>query len=138
MNPISDFRDFILQKRLAIVGASNDRSKYGNIVYRNLRSKGYAVFGVNPKLESVEGDKCYPNLKSLPGPVDGIVTIVPPWVTEKIVREAAELGITRVWMQEGSESADAIAFSEAQGMNTIYDQCVMVESNYRDLVKKEG
>jgi len=137
MPKISDPKDFILQNTLAVVGATNDRTKYGNIVYRNLRGKGYTVYAVNPKVTEVEGDPCYANLHSLPGPVDGIVTVVPPPVTEKVIREAAEIGIARVWMQEGSESAEAITYAETHGMNTIYGQCVMVEANYRSIWQAE-
>ena len=137
MKMTSDAKDFILHNTFAIIGATNDRTKYGNIVYRNLKGKGYTVYGVNPKLTEVEGDPCHPNLHSLPGPVDGIVTVVPPNITEKIVREAVELGITRVWMQEGSESADAIAIAESHNMATIYGRCVMVEANYRKIWEAE-
>lgn len=137
MHNLSDSEDFIVQKTFAIVGASNDRNKYGNIVYRNLRTKGYTVYAVNPGATTVEGDPCYPDLAALPGPVDGIVLVVPPRETEKVVREASKLGIPRVWMQEGAESEDAIEFSVAHGMKTIYDQCVMVASNYRSLIQKK-
>ena len=134
MKTISDSEEFIKQKTFAIIGATENRSKYGNIVYRNLRAKGYTVYPVNPSAKIVEGDTCYPNLASLPEKVDGIVSVVPPPVTEKIVREAAGLEITRVWMQEGSESADAIKFCQEHGMNTIWGQCIMVVTNYLSLI----
>ncbi|MFI5253550.1 MAG: CoA-binding protein [Bacteroidota bacterium] len=128
--------EFIKQKTFAIIGASQNRSKYGNIVYRNLRAKGYKLFAVNPNTGTVEGDPCYTDIASLPEIVDGIVTVVPPSVTEKTVREAYAAGITRVWMQEGSESEDAIQYCRERGINVVYDQCIMVVTNYASLTDR--
>jgi uncharacterized protein len=126
--------DFIKQKTFAIIGATQNRAKFGNIVYRNLRAKGYKVYPVNPNTDTVEGDHCYPTIASLPERVDGIVTVVPPQITEKIVREASAAGIKRVWMQEGSESDEAVHFAAGHGMNVITDQCIMVVTNYAKLI----
>lgn len=120
--------NFITRKRFAIVGASNDRAKYGNKVYRDLRAKGYTVFPVNPKLELVEGDPCYPSLKDLNTPVDGVVSIVPPAVTEKIVQEAHDAGIKLIWMQPGAESQKAIELCRELGMTCVHDDCIMVRT----------
>ncbi|NOY58557.1 MAG: CoA-binding protein [Calditrichaeota bacterium] len=119
---------FLVLKNIAIVGASQNRSKYGNIVYRDLRAKGYRVVPVNPKSAEIEGDKCYPNLHAIPEKVDGIVIIVPPERTESVVREAEKAGIRHIWMQPGAESEAAIRFCQEKGMNVIFDRCVMVES----------
>lgn len=123
--------DFIAQRTFAVVGVSRDRFKFGNIVYRNLRDKGYRVFAVHPAHDTVEGDPCYPNLAALPESVAGIVVVVPPEVTEQILREADALGIKRVWLQPGAESTVAIRYGEAHGLSVIYDQCVMVEAPRR-------
>ena len=138
MKTRSDSTEFIKQKSFAIIGATQNRAKYGNIAYRNLRAKGYTVFAINPAVAEIEGDRCYPSIASLPAKVDGIVTVVPPNVTEKVVREAAEAGITRVWMQEGSESPEAIQFCQEHGMNVVWDQCIMVVTNYRALMEGDG
>lgn len=118
--------EFIAQNTLAVVGVSRDRLKFGNIVYRDLRNKGYRVLAVHPAHDTVEGDPCYPDLASLPTRVDGIVVVVPPSVTEQIVREADALGIKRVWLQPGAESAAAIRYCEEHGLDVVYDECVMV------------
>ena len=118
--------EFIAQKTLAVVGVSRDRKKFGNIVYRNLKEKGYRVLAVHRSHDTVEGDPCYPNLATLPEPVDGIVVVVPPEVTEQIVREADAVGIRRVWLQPGAESTAAIRYCEEHGLDVIHDECVMV------------
>ena len=65
--------DFIAQKNIAVVGVSRKKSKFGNYIYRELKKKDYRVFAVNPKLEFTEGDKCYPDLSSIPEKLDGVV-----------------------------------------------------------------
>ena len=128
MNEKTLIEDFLAQKKLAIVGASNNRQKYGNIVFRDLSKKGYQLYPVNPRAEEVEGERAYPDLASLPEAVGGIVLIVPPAVTEQVVHEAAELGIPRVWMQPGASSPEAIQFCQENDLDIVHHQCVMVQS----------
>jgi len=118
--------EFIAQQALAVVGVSRDRNKFGNVAYRNLKEKGYRVFAINRGLDSVEGDPCYPNLAALPEKVDGVVIVVPPRETEQVVREAEAAGIKRVWMQQGAESPEAIAFCESHGLSVVHGECIMM------------
>jgi predicted CoA-binding protein len=127
MTPQTAIDEFIAQDTLAVVGVSRDRRKFGNIVYRDLRDKGYRVLAVHPNHDTVEGDPCYPDLASLPERVDGIVVVVPPHVTEQIVREANAADIRRVWLQPGAESAAAIRYCEEHGISVIADECIMVQ-----------
>jgi len=122
-----------LDKRnvFAVVGASRDLQKYGHQVYRDLKSAGYKVYPVNPSAQEVLGDKCYPDLKELPEKPDVVVTVVPPQVTEQVVRACKELGIRRVWMQPGSESEEAVKYCKENGLEVIYNMCIMVERKRR-------
>lgn len=113
---------------IAVVGASRNRDKYGYRVYKDLKEKGFRVYPVNPNAREIDGDKCYGSLKDLPEKPDVVNTVVPPEVTERIVRECRELGIDKVWMQPGSESDDAIEFCEENGIQTMKNVCVMRES----------
>ena len=99
----------------AVVGASRSPEKYGHRVYRDLKEAGYRVYPVNPNAEEILGDKCYPNLESLPEKPTVVVTVVPPRVTESVVKECRRLGIGMVWMQPGSESDKAIELCERGG-----------------------
>lgn len=118
--------DFVSQKTLAVVGVSRDRKKIGNIAYRELKARGYRVFPVNPNVDKVGDDRCYPTVKELPEMVDGVLIVVPPQVTEKIVREAEQAGIKRVWMQQGAESEDAIKFCEERGLSEVHGECIIM------------
>lgn len=127
---------FFSSPAYAVVGVSENREKWGNIAYRMLREKGMPVYPVNPHLTTVEGETCYARVTDLPDDVRSVVLVVPPHVTEQVVRECADKGITGVWMQPGAESPDAIAFAEARGMAVMYDACIMVMlSPVRDFAK---
>jgi len=123
-----------LNKRniFAVVGASRDPKKYGYQVYRDLKNAGYEVYAVNPNAEEILGDKCYLSLKNLPAKPDVVDIVVPPKVTEEVVKSCKELGITRVWMQPGSESEKAITFCKENGIDVVYGVCVMIERARHD------
>lgn len=115
------------QNVFAIVGVSTNPEKYGHQVYKDLKEAGYVVYAINPHIDEVLGDRCYHSLSELPEKPDVVDTVVPPEVTEEIVKECKELGIKRVWMQPGSESENAIRFCEENDINVVHDVCVMVK-----------
>ncbi len=116
-------------KKIAVVGATDNKEKYGYKVYVNLKAKGYKVYGVNPRRPKIEGDITYASLKELPEMPDLVVTVVPPKVTEEIVKQAKELGIKKIWMQPGSESEKAIGFCKRNNIKVIYNSCIMLETS---------
>lgn len=118
--------DLVNRRVWAVVGASQDRSKFGNRIFLDLRDAGYRVYPVNPKGGELEGAKVYATLADLPEPPEVIDLVVPPAVTEQVVREAHALGLTRVWMQPGAESDAAIAYCQEHGLQVVYDACAMV------------
>jgi predicted CoA-binding protein len=123
--------EFLAGERFAVVGASNDRSKYGNKVLRCYQQHGLDVVAVHPTLKQVEGAVCVPDLASLPEPVHGVSIITPPPVTERIVEDAHEAGITRVWMQPGAESQAAIERCKELGIDVIArGPCILVELGF--------
>jgi len=111
---------------IAVVGASNNESKYGYKIYRDLKDAGYKVYPVNAKEQEIQGDKAYPNISSLPEKPDVVDIVTPPQVTENIVKEAAEQSIDTVWMQPGAESEKAIGYARDKGLNVIHKACIMV------------
>lgn len=115
------------QRVWAIVGASNDRSKFGNRIYRNLRSAGYKVYAVNPTAETVEGDPAYPTLGDLPEKPAVADIVVPAAVGMSIADDAAQAGIEYFWLQPGAESPELIDHAQDLGLSVIHDACAMVE-----------
>lgn len=91
-------REFLDQKKIAVVGVSDQRDTGCNLSYRKFKDAGYKVFAVNPRISVFEGDTCYPNLRSLPEKPDAVFILANPHVTEDIIRQCVELGIRHVWM----------------------------------------
>jgi predicted CoA-binding protein len=116
----------------AVVGASQDPSKFGYRVFRNLQQAGYTVFPVNPKGGELLGVQVYRSLAELPQPPEVVDAVVQPHVTEKVVQEMHDLGLPRVWMQPGSESDVAIAYCREHGIQVVYDACAMVHRRQWD------
>ncbi|MCX6029741.1 MAG: CoA-binding protein [Chloroflexi bacterium] len=126
MTTKSTVDDFLSQRTLAVVGVSRDPKKFGNTIYRELKAKGYRVLPVNPKMETFDGDRCYPSLAALPERPGGAVIVVPPAQTEAVVRDAAAAGVGRVWMQGGAESDAAVRFCQANGISEVHGECVLM------------
>jgi predicted CoA-binding protein len=123
--------DFLGQRRIAVAGVSRTPASHGgNIIYKRLRERGYEVFAVNPNAESVEGDRCYHDLRSIPGGVDAVVIATRPEVAESVARECKDLGISRVWMHRsfggGSVSAEAHEYCRANGIASIAGGCPLM------------
>lgn len=117
--------EFLRGGRWAVVGASQDRNKFGNITFRELKRRGKQVYPVNRKATEVEGEVCYPSLSALPETVDRVLIVVPPMQSESVAKEAAEAGINSVWFQPGAESDAALAYCEAHGMEAIAGHCIL-------------
>ncbi len=113
---------------VAVVGATDDPSKYGGRIYRDLKSKGFTVFAINPNRDSVDGDPAWPSLADLPEAPTIVDFVVPPSVTLRILEEAVELGYTNVWIQPGAEDEAVLAYVEEQGLNSLANACIMVHS----------
>jgi predicted CoA-binding protein len=111
----------------AIVGASENQSKFGNRIYRDLKRAGYTVYGVNPNAETADGDPVYPTLNDLPEKPDVVDVVVPSWVGRGIADNAAEQGIRIFWLQPGAESPELIEHAQSLGLDVIHDACAMVE-----------
>jgi len=119
---------FVASKTLAVVGVSRTRG-FGNSLFRHLKKRGFQVFPVNANADAVEGEPCYRRLDDLPQPVDGVVTVVPPAQTEKVVGDCARLGIARVWMQQGSESDAAVALCRDKGIAEVHGACLIMHTD---------
>ena len=115
----------------AVVGVSRNPEKYGHQVYKDLKSAGYEVYPINPNADEVLGDKCYPDIESLPKRPDVVDVVVPPPITEEVVKTCKRLGIRKVWMQPGSESERAIKFCKESGIDVVHGVCVMIERRAR-------
>ena len=121
---------FLQGKRFAVAGVSRHAGVAANAVFKKLRNGGYEVFPVNPNAQQVEGVKCYPDIASIPGKLDGVVIATHPSVSAAIVRQCKDRGVTRVWFHrsfgEGSVSVEAVRECESLGMEPIVGGCPLM------------
>ncbi len=123
--------EFLVQKYVeepvwAVVGASNDRAKYGNRIYRKLKSAGYLVYPVNRREHTIEGNAAYATLLDLPEPPAVVNMVVPPQEAPSVVQQAKKVGAQAVWFQPGAESPDAIHWAREHGLDVI-ESCILVQ-----------
>lgn len=113
---------------LAIVGATDHPSKYGGIIYRDMKAKGFPVFAVNPYRDEVDGDPCWARVSDLPEKPTIAVLVVPAKRGIEVVRDCAEAGVDNIWVQPGAFSPELGKVLEAGEFNWIAEACVMVRA----------
>ena len=117
---------------MVVVGVSRDKAKWGYKVFAKLGELGFRVIPINPNCEQIDEIKCYPVLeemmieeRDLDVSKVVVVTVVPPEVTLKIVEESLGLGVKMVWMQQGSESPEAVKRAEEGGIEVMAGACIV-------------
>jgi hypothetical protein len=121
---------FLAGRRIAVAGVSRSGNQPANAIYRRLRDCGYEVVPLNPKAAEIDGAACYPDLVSVPGPLDGVVFAAPPAAALPLVRQCAERGVRRLWFHrsfgEGSVSDEAVAECARRGVEAIVGGCPLM------------
>ena len=114
----------IEKKVWAVVGATNNKDKFGCRIYKRLLKAGYEVYPVNPGIAEIDGAKCYATIADLPVIPDVVNIIVPSKIAVEIVKEAAEKGVKIVWLQPGSDKPEVVQAASEAGLEVIED-CVL-------------
>ena len=115
------------ERRIAVVGASNARHKYGNIILKDLRAKGFTVLPVNPGLDEVEGIACHATVDDAPGPIDIVDFVIPPEMSLEVVRALDPKKYRVLWFQPGSFDERVLKATEAFE-HVVAGPCIMVEA----------
>jgi hypothetical protein len=108
-----------MTKVVAVIGASNDRRKFGNKAVRAFLRQGYHVIPVNPHETKVEGLEAFRSVLEVPGAIDMATFYVPPDVGETLIEEIAAKGIPEVWLNPGAESDALVAKAQALHLSPI-------------------
>ena len=116
--------DIAGSKHIAVVGVSE--RKFGGAIYKTLKKRGYRVYGVHPEMKSFDNDPCYVSLTSVPDEVDAAVVAVSPESAEKVVDDALERGISKLWFQQGPDFTKAVEKAEAAGIQTVNRKCILM------------
>jgi len=124
----AEMRSLLERSRtIAVVGLSDKPERASNSISRYLIAMGYNVIPVNPMLEEVLGLRSYPDLISIPEPVDIVDVFRRSEYVPPIVEQAIEIGAQAVWMQRGVMNAEAAARAEAAGLGVVMNRCIMVD-----------
>ncbi|MEE8492377.1 MAG: CoA-binding protein [Acidimicrobiia bacterium] len=113
---------------IALVGATDNESKYGHTIFLDLKRKGYRVYPVNPRRDKVQGEKAYSKLADIPEPPTIVNFVIPPRFTLHVLKQCLELGLMNVFIQPGAESPEVMEFVQENGFNYLANACIMVES----------
>ena len=116
----------LAEKTWAVIGVTPNTDKFGYKIWKRLKDRGYDVYAVNPKYESIEGEPCYSSLSALPVKPAVIDFVVRRNITLQTLQEAHQLGIKNVWFQPGTYDEAVKEKAKELGMNTVYD-CVLVQ-----------
>lgn len=124
---MSEVETMLQMKNWAVIGATNNKEKFGYKIFKAILEAGYNVYPVNPGVSEILGHKCYEALKDLPITPDVVNVVVPPRVGEQIMKECLELGIKNVWLQPGANAASVVEIAQKSGLNVVDQECVLVE-----------
>lgn len=113
---------------IAVIGATDHPTKYGGIIYRDMKSKGFPVFAVNPYRKTVDGDPCWATVKDLPETPTIAVFVIPARRGLQVLEDCAEAGIRNIWIQPGAFSPELRDALEAGDFDWVANSCVMVRA----------
>ncbi len=113
---------------IAVVGATDHPAKYGGIIYRDMKAKGFPVFAVNPNRSTVDGDPCWPTVKDLPEKPTIVVLVVHARDGLDVLEDCAEAGLRNIWVQPGASSPKLVERLDRGDFDWLADACVMVRA----------
>lgn len=122
--------NFFTSSSFAVVGATPRQEKFGYKVFKRLQKLGKPVYPIHPKADEIDGEKVFTALSELPEVPEAVNIIVSSKITEKVVEQCKKLGIKKIWMQPGAESATAIQFCEDNNIEVVHNDCVLVHNEY--------
>ncbi|MFQ5604686.1 MAG: CoA-binding protein [bacterium] len=117
---------------IAVVGATDNPTKYGSVIYRDLKRKGFTVYPVNPKRKTVGGDNAYANLAAIPQKPTIVNIVVPPEMTVQVLQQCLEMNLKNIWVQPGAESPEVLTFLQENQFNYLANACIMVQSRMKE------
>ena len=132
MDTTDQIHSMLNLKVWAVLGATDNKDKFGYKIFKILKDAGYKVYPVNPGVDYILGDKCYPTLSALPVKPDAVNFVVPPKVGEPIIAECVALGINNVWLQPGANGDNVVNAAKKEELNVIHKSCILVELRKQD------
>jgi len=123
---LKQIEEFLASEPIAMAGVSRNPKKFGYAAFKELKDKGLNIIPVNPFADEIYGTKVYPDIKTLPADVKGLIIMTKKEQTPGIIREAKEKGIRQIWVQQMADSKDAIRELENSDINYITKECILM------------
>jgi hypothetical protein len=126
MTSLKQIEEFLASEPIAMVGVSRNPKKFGQQAFKELKEKGMNIIPVNPSASEILGVKVFPDVKSLPSEVKGIIIVTKKEQTASVVREAKEKGLKQIWIQQMADSKKAMEELKDSGINYITGECILM------------
>lgn len=130
--------EFIENQPIALIGVSRNPKKFGYATFKELKEKGMKIIPVNPVALEIMGEKSYSSVSSLPSDVKGIIILTKKDKTASVVRDAKEKGIKQIWIQQSSDSKEALDELKDSGINFITGECILMHYKPHSIHKFHG
>mgnify|MGYP006278794121 CR=1 FL=1 len=126
MGNLHQIKAFLEPKKLAMAGVSRNKKKFGYSVFNELRAKGFEIYPINPNADEIDGLKCYRSVAEIPADVEHLHIVTPKARSEELIRAAHEKGIRNIWIQQSSDTPEAVDFAKSNNINLIHKRCIMM------------
>jgi predicted CoA-binding protein len=138
MTKLRQINEFIDAQPIAMVGVSRDPKKFGYIAFRELKNKGMNLVPVNPEADQIMGEKAYRNVAALPAEIKGLIILTNKKTTASVVKEARDRGIRQIWIQQMSDSKEALDELSGSDVNFITGECILMHYKPSGMHKFHG
>ena len=126
MVTLNQIEDFLVEKKLAIAGVSRNSKKFGYLVFKHLRERGYDICPINPNADNIDDLKCFTSVKEIPDLYDRLLIVTQVNNTIDVLKEAIDRGIKKIWIQNKSENKEVLKLAEEKNIDVIYKKCIFM------------
>jgi predicted CoA-binding protein len=126
MTLIAEIKEFLAPKKMAIVGASRNPKKFGGVIFADLVKKGYELYPVHPAASDIQGIPCHASLAEVDRSVEMVYVVTPRKETLAIVKQAVECGAKMIWLQQGSDTPEAVELARSNNIPVIAGKCMFM------------
>jgi uncharacterized protein len=126
MTSLKQIETFLSSAPIAMAGVSRNPKKFGQMAFKELKDKGLDLIPVNPAADEIMGIKAYPSIKDLPSEVKGLIVMTNRNETASVVKDAREKGIKNIWIQQSSDSPEALKELEGSDINFVTGECILM------------
>lgn len=124
MSKKESIQRFLEPKKIAVAGVSANPKKFGYTIFNDLRKKGFDVCPINPKVDEIDGVKCYSSVSEIPEEYKKLFVVTPKSVTDQVLKDAAQKGINHVWIQQMANTKESAAIAKENSIDLIEKECI--------------